>query len=51
MTGPDRPAVQLLTGTLGKWKYLGTHDVMMGIGDGDEGQVWVYKPEGWQPPP
>jgi hypothetical protein len=51
MTGPDRPAVQLLTGTLGKWKYIGTHDVMMGIGDGDEGQVWVYKPEGWQPPP
>ena len=51
MVGPDRPAVQLSTGILGKWKYIGTHDVMMGLGDGIEGQVWVYKPVNWQPPP
>jgi hypothetical protein len=24
--------------------------VMLGLGDGVEGQVWVYKPVGWQPP-
>ena len=32
------------TGVLGKWKYLASHDVMLGLGDGFEGQVWVYKP-------
>jgi hypothetical protein len=24
--------------------------VMMGLGDGYQGQVWVYKPIGWRPP-
>ena len=38
------------TGVLGKWKYLASHDVMLGLGDGFEGQVWIYKPVGWQPP-
>jgi hypothetical protein len=41
----------MTTGILGKWKYIRSYDVMMGLGGGYEGQVWVYKPIGWQPPP
>jgi len=46
----EAPALTGTTGVLGKWKYLRSHDVMLGLGDGVEGQVWVYKPVGWQPP-
>ena len=46
----ERPALTGTTGVLGKWKYLRSHDVMMGLGNGFEGQVWVYKPVGWQAP-
>jgi hypothetical protein len=46
----DAPALAGGTGVLGKWKYLQSHDVMLGLGDGVEGQVWIYKPVGWQPP-
>lgn len=50
LNGPDAPALTSTTGVLGKWKYLATHDVMLGLGQGSEGQVWIYKPSGWQPP-
>jgi hypothetical protein len=50
VSGSNAPAVSMSTGILGKWKYLPSHDVMMGLGDGYEGQVWVYKPVGWRPP-
>jgi Bacterial Ig domain len=49
VSGPDLPAVRMTTGILGKWKYIPSHDVMMGLGGGTEGQVWVYKPVDWQP--
>jgi hypothetical protein len=45
------PALTMATGILGKWKYIRSHDVMIGLGGGREGEVWVYKPVGWQPPP
>ncbi len=44
------PALTAGTGVLGKWKYLASHDVMLGLGHGFEGQVWIYKPTGWQAP-
>jgi hypothetical protein len=50
LSGPDAPALTSTAGVLGKWKYLATHDVMVGLGHGSEGQVWIYKPSGWQPP-
>jgi len=50
VSGTEAPAVTGTTGVLGKWKYLRSHDVMMGLGHGSEGQVWVYKPTGWQVP-
>ena len=49
-TGATHPALQSTTGVLGKWKYIASHDVMIGLGHGREGQVWVYKPVGWSPP-
>jgi hypothetical protein len=49
VSGPDAPALRMTTGILGKWKYIPSHDVMMGLGDGYEGQVWVYKPVAGQP--
>ena len=50
VSGASAPALIGTTGVLGKWKYLRSHDVMLGLGNGFEGQVWVYKPVGWQPP-
>lgn len=50
VSGSSSPALTGGTGVLGKWKYLHSHDVMLGLGDGVEGQVWIYKPVGWQPP-
>ena len=50
VAGTSAPAVTGTTGVLGKWKYLRSHDVMIGLGNGVEGQVWVYKPSGWQAP-
>jgi hypothetical protein len=50
VNGFDSPTLTTTTGVLGKWKYLATHDVMLGLGHGGEGQVWIYKPSGWQPP-
>ena len=50
VSGANVPALIGTTGVLGKWKYLRSHDVMLGLGNGFEGQVWVYKPVGWQAP-
>ena len=50
VSGASVPALTGTTGVLGKWKYLRSHDVMLGLGNGFEGQVWVYKPVGWQAP-
>jgi len=50
VSGANVPALTGTTGVLGKWKYLRSHDVMLGLGNGFEGEVWVYKPAGWQAP-
>lgn len=38
------------TGLLGKWKYVPNFDVFIGLQDAVQGNVWVYKPVGWQAP-
>lgn len=38
------------TGVLGKWKYIPGFDVFIGLQHETEGQIWVYKPVGWQAP-
>lgn len=37
-------------GVLGKWEYVASHDIFLGVIDPDSGDVWAYKPEGWKPP-
>jgi hypothetical protein len=38
------------TGILGKWKYIPNLDVFMGLQGDIEGNIWLYKPVGWQVP-
>jgi hypothetical protein len=38
------------TGVLGKWKYISNLDVYMGLEGATQGNIWIYKPVGWQPP-
>ena len=38
------------TGILGKWKYIPNLDVFIGLQDSNAGNIWIYKPEGWQQP-
>jgi hypothetical protein len=37
-------------GILGKWHYAADLDVFVGLKNPYNGEVWVYKPEGWSPP-
>jgi len=39
------------TGILGKWKYIRSLDVFLGVFDSQNGDVWAYKPLGWDPLP
>lgn len=36
------------TGILGKWKYVERLDVFIGLQDSVQGNIWIYKPVGWQ---
>lgn len=38
------------TGILGKWKYIPNLDVFIGLQDSVNGDIWVYKPQGWVNP-
>lgn len=38
------------TGILGKWKYIPSLDVFMGLTDPVLGNIWIYKPVGWTNP-
>lgn len=38
------------TGILGKWKYATNLDAFIGLQDSVQGNVWLYKPLGWQRP-
>lgn len=44
------PSTALGTGILGKWKYISNLDAFMGLQDSTAGNVWIYKPYGWQSP-
>lgn len=44
------PSTALGTGILGKWKYISNIDAFMGLQDSTAGNVWIYKPYGWQSP-
>jgi hypothetical protein len=46
---PDRSAVSPFTGILGKWKYIKEYDVFVGLFDPLSGDIWIYKPNNWQP--
>src|SRR3546814_4018 len=36
-------------GGFGKWKYVAAQDIFIGVNDNSNGDVWVYKPDDWQP--
>lgn len=38
------------TGVLGKWRYAAYYDVYVGLEDPVDGNVWIYKPQGWVQP-
>jgi hypothetical protein len=38
------------TGILGKWKYIPNLDAFIGLQDPNQGNIWLYKPVGWQYP-
>ena len=44
------PSTSYGTGILGKWKYIPNLDVFIGLQDSSAGNIWIYKPEGWQQP-
>jgi hypothetical protein len=44
---PETPSV--FTGVLGKWDYVDDYDIFVGVVDDITGDVWAYKPEGWDP--
>ena len=44
------PTESLGTGILGKWKYVPNLDVFMGLADAVQGNIWLYKPQGWVNP-
>ena len=44
------PPGDIRTGILGKWKYILYFDVFMGLMGPNNGDIWVYKPIGWQGP-
>ena len=39
------------TGILGKWKYIQALDVFLGSFDPQTGDIWAFKPQGWDPIP
>lgn len=44
-----QPTTNLETGILGKWHYAPGYDVFVALQDSTQGNVWIYKPVGWQP--
>lgn len=38
------------TGILGKWEFAPDLNAFVGLQDADDGNVWIYKPVGWQQP-
>ncbi|NNM00247.1 MAG: hypothetical protein HKO62_05820 [Gammaproteobacteria bacterium] len=48
---PDRndSGDSTFTGILGKWKYIPEADLYMGFYHVKDGDIWVYKPENWNP--
>ncbi len=53
LVGAGGPGGSLLAssgGANGKWKYAHGLDVFVGLREAPNGDVWLYKPSGWQDP-
>lgn len=48
--GGTAPTGDTGTGVLGKWKYIPNLDAFMALQDSTAGNIWIYKPFGWQSP-
>ena len=44
------PSGDVGAGILGKWKYIPNLDVFLGLQNSIDGNIWLYKPIGWQRP-
>ncbi|NQD36694.1 DNRLRE domain-containing protein [Permianibacter sp. IMCC34836] len=44
------PSTVMGTGILGKWKFIPNLNAFMALQDSSQGNIWIYKPIGWQPP-
>ncbi len=44
------PTADVGTGILGKWEYAPDLDAFVALQDPVQGNVWIYKPVGWQNP-
>lgn len=48
VSGGATPSLAVQTGILGKWRYIPGYDAFIALQDSTLGNVWVYKPAGWQ---
>jgi len=46
----QRPAELIATGVLGKWKYASNLNAFIALEDSGNGNVWIFRPEGWTNP-
>lgn len=49
-SGTPVPNGSVKTGIMGRWKYAANLDAFIGLQDEANGNIWVYKPIGWQAP-
>ncbi len=46
----QKPAALVSTGVLGKWKYASNLNAFIALEDSGNGNVWLFRPEGWTNP-
>lgn len=46
----ETPTMGIDTGVIGKFKYIPNLDAYMALQDAVAGNIWLYRPYGWQPP-
>jgi hypothetical protein len=50
LSAAQLPPPEIQNGVWGKWKYIPNLNAFMALEDGDNGNVWVYRPENWSNP-
>jgi hypothetical protein len=50
LSAAQLPPPEIQNGVWGKWKYVPNLNAFMALEDGENGNVWVYRPENWSNP-